>query len=134
MLESSRAYRFPPFAAQLRPPLDPEAAGAPGTVPAEASLLTIDNTDIVLSTVKPAEAGDGFIVRLVNPSSMTCEASVEFGGVLAGRIETVVLCDLKEDASNMAEGLLLDRGVLKLTFRGGEIKTLKLLLSRKNSS
>lgn len=54
-------------------------AGARPRVAPEQSLLQIHPHDIVLSALKPAEAGRGFIVRLLNPTDTPITAGLRVG-------------------------------------------------------
>ncbi len=55
-----------------------------GDLPLEASLLTLDNTVLHISAIKPAEDGHGIIVRLFNPSAGLQKVTLGFGQVIIG--------------------------------------------------
>jgi mannosylglycerate hydrolase len=48
-------------------------------VPAGQSLLTLEPPTLVLSAFKPAEDGDGAIVRVLNPTDDDTDATLSFG-------------------------------------------------------
>jgi alpha-mannosidase len=133
ILRAARQYRLPPFGGGLRPPLDPESALGPA-LPGELSLLGIDDPRVFLSAIKPAESGEGWVLRLVNPSPQAASTRLTFGAGLHFR--RALLCDLREEAKGEEVELQLGAAgeegqaggaSLTLAFRGGEIKTLKLL-------
>jgi alpha-mannosidase len=47
-------------------------------------LLAISPTTLLVSAIKPAEDGDGVIVRLLNPTDDPTEAAVRFGVPITG--------------------------------------------------
>lgn len=54
-------------------------AGDVPTVPAGHSLLSLQPADLLLSAVKPAERGDGIVVRVLNPTDVPLEAELSLG-------------------------------------------------------
>jgi mannosylglycerate hydrolase len=54
-------------------------AGKAPLWPDERSLLRVDPASVVLSTLKPAEDGDGMILRVLNPTGAEVETSVVLG-------------------------------------------------------
>ena len=50
-----------------------------GNLPAEMSLIGIDNKKIHVSAVKPAESGEGIIVRMFNPTDDTQKVDLSIG-------------------------------------------------------
>jgi alpha-mannosidase len=52
-------------------------AYTPGTQPAGRSFLSVSGRNVVLSSVKRAEAGEVLILRLYNPSDDVTEASIQ---------------------------------------------------------
>lgn len=59
------------------------AAGPTPLVPSDVSLLTVEPRALVVSTLKPAEDGDGLILRLLNPTDAPRTARVRFGFAVA---------------------------------------------------
>jgi len=56
-------------------------AGAPGAAPLPpgAPLLRLSPESLVCSAMKPAEDGDGFVVRILNAGAEAAEAQLDFG-------------------------------------------------------
>jgi hypothetical protein len=54
-------------------------AGANPRLAPERSLLRIRPDEVVLSALKPAESGQGFIIRVLNPTAATLSAELTFG-------------------------------------------------------
>jgi mannosylglycerate hydrolase len=54
-------------------------AGADAPLAANHALLSVSPREIVVSALKPAEAGPGFIVRVLNPTDMLHTAEMTFG-------------------------------------------------------
>lgn len=75
------------------------------------SLVRLEPASLVLSALKPAEDGDGLIVRVLNPTAEERVADVRFGVALAGA--TSVRLDETPD------GLALDRDGDQLRFTVG---------------
>jgi len=63
-----------------------------------ASLLALDPPGLVLSAVKPAEDGDGIVVRVLNPTDRPCTAHLRTGFPLTGA-EPVRLDETRMDGS-----------------------------------
>ena len=59
------------------------AAGPDRLAPAERSLLSISPDPIELSSLKPADDGDGSILRLLNPTDQALDARIWTGGEIA---------------------------------------------------
>jgi mannosylglycerate hydrolase len=55
------------------------AAGADPLCKPDTSLVAIGPRELQLTTLKPAESGDGFIVRVLNPTDATIEAQIALG-------------------------------------------------------
>jgi len=49
-----------------------------GALPLESGFFTLDNTTVHVSAVKQAENGNGFIIRLFNPSETAQTATLSF--------------------------------------------------------
>ena len=83
-----------------------------------ASFLRCGASGVIAETVKPAEDGDGYVVRLYESEGNHVSAPLAFG-----RKYSIQECDLLEDE----EKNLGEADSLELAFRPFEIKTLKLL-------
>ena len=94
-------------------------------LPPELSLMSIDNSRIVLSAFKKREAGDGFVVRLVNPHPEDAAGTLTFNPVVAAGIRKVFFSNLGEAGETAAK---LENGSVGVQLRGGEILTLCLEL------
>jgi alpha-mannosidase len=55
------------------------ACGDAPLAPEGRSLLALAPHALVLSAVKPAEAGSGLVVRVLNPTDTACEAVLQLG-------------------------------------------------------
>jgi alpha-mannosidase len=80
-----------------------------------APLVTAEPANVVIDTVKPAEDGKGFVVRLYESHGMGCEARLDFGR----QVERVRLSNTLED-----DGPVVERGRLQL--RPCQIATLRI--------
>ncbi|MGE5560382.1 MAG: alpha-mannosidase [Chloroflexota bacterium] len=76
--------------------VQPVAAHA-GALPASGSFVAIDGDGIVLAAVKPADDGDGIIVRVYNTTPRACSGSLTFFRPLADAVPV----DLLERAVDM---------------------------------
>ena len=95
-------------------------AGAAG----EKSLFRIDQPNIVIETVKPAEDGSGDIVMRLYESLRTAtqaELTTTF------TLQSVQQADMLENAQN---ALPFEGGQVKLSFRPFEVKTLRLQIKK----
>ena len=94
--------------------------GTVGHLPGSASLLSGDNPAIEIAAVKRAEAGHGWVVRLVNvsvlPQSVRLQSILPWG--------TVTETDLMEDAITRPS-IVHEDGALSLELAAYEIKTLR---------
>jgi hypothetical protein len=65
--------------------------GAEPVIPDGTSLVAISPSDLVLSALKPAEDGDGLVVRILNPTHEARRAVITFGlpvrGVVSVRLD-----------------------------------------------
>jgi alpha-mannosidase len=52
-----------------------------GPAPTEQSLLTVDSVDVAVTGLKPADDGDGVILRLFNTSDKPAEAMLSNSGL-----------------------------------------------------
>ena len=84
------------------------------------SMMSVDAPNVVIDTVKAAEDGSGdVIVRLYESKHAACDAQL----VIHLPVASVEACDMLE---NPTETLGLRDGRVSLSFRGFEIKTLRL--------
>ena len=87
--------------------------------PSEFSFVKSDSDNIVVDTVKRAEKGEGYIVRLYETKNTRTSFSLHFGIPVAA----AVLCDMLE---NESEKLAVDGRIVHLTAKPFEIITLKI--------
>jgi alpha-mannosidase len=107
----SEAHRF------ARPFRTVRVPGGSGEWPREKSLLSIPNTDVVLSTVKLAEDSDGVIVRVYNMASESTAAGV----MLREPFGSVHEVDLNEESERPA---VQQGGAVRLGMSPNQIVTL----------
>jgi alpha-mannosidase len=93
-----------------------------GVLPAELSFLSLSPRGLVLSAVKPPEEGDGFVVRVYNPTDSAKEARLEVWRPLA-RAE---LASLNEEGQGE---LPVDGRVVRFAVGAGQVVTLRLHLT-----
>ncbi len=113
-----RAAQTPAKAALFnRPPL-----WARGPVPAllETALVSATPACVVIDTIKPAEDGNGWVVRLYESFGGRVRARLR----LAPPVATAFLSNTLEDR---IEELQLEEGGLTLELRGFQIVTLRLM-------
>ena len=90
-----------------------------GELPEQFSMISADKRNIIIETVKQAEADDGMIVRLYECTNSKTPCMLTLG-IPASK---VILCDLQE---NELQSLPLCDGVVSLTVKPYEIVTLKI--------
>ncbi len=95
------------------------ATGKKTTVPTEYSAADCDSANIICETVKPAEDGNGTILRFYECANKRTRATVRVG--LSGR--KAYLCDLME---NEQKELPMQNGNFSYTFSNFEIVTVKI--------
>ncbi len=120
----ARLFLTPPIVARLRPPLDPDVLRDASTLPREASLFRLDGPPLFLSAIKPAEAGRGWIIRVVNPFPRNRSGALVWRGEIGGEISRIVECTLAEIDGEELE--IPPDGRIRLDLRGGEIRTLRV--------
>ncbi|MGZ4757222.1 MAG: glycosyl hydrolase-related protein [Acidimicrobiia bacterium] len=54
-------------------------AGDPPILPPETALVTIESPNIELSALKPAEDGNGIVLRVLNPTDVAVPAAIRLG-------------------------------------------------------
>lgn len=90
-----RTAHLPRVALEYAAPPRAAAAGrGRGTLPREASLLKIDNPEVLASCVKGAEDGKGLIVRLYNPTAVEQRFTLAFGC----KVSAATRCRMDESA------------------------------------
>ena len=85
------------------------------------SALSVDKSNVIMDTMKPAEDGsDDIIIRFYESkkAATTARISLMLGGYKA------YLCDMLE---NVTEEITIDGGVITLDFNAFEIRTLRLI-------
>ncbi len=96
-----------------------EADGGDGTAPSSFSAVSTENERLVIDTVKPAEDGNGTVVRLYEGKRCQGHEKLTFGI----KSDKVFLCDLLE---NELEELSVTDNSVTLPFKPFEIITLKV--------
>jgi alpha-mannosidase len=99
-----------------RPPL--WVAGAPAAV-LDHALALAEPTEAVIDTIKPAEDGEGWVVRMYESSGAPARALLSFG-------VPVTQAWLSNTLEDKLAPLSLDAGTLSLDLRGFQIVTLRL--------
>lgn len=94
-------------------------AGAAPILPEGASLVQLDPPDVALSALKPAEDGDGFVVRIANPTGTDHDAVVHIGAPIA-RAVSVHLDETPDD-----QPLDCDGSVLRLRVRAHSVRSVR---------
>jgi alpha-mannosidase len=83
------------------------------------SLLSVDADNVIVEAIKPAEDGDGVIIRLYEAEGTWSSVTVQFNEVFQKAYETNMLEDITEELPLAGLKLLLQ-------FKPFEIKTIKL--------
>ena len=106
---------------QLNMPLVTEMIGAnQGVLPDTFSLVSCDQENIVVETIKKAEDDDSVIVRLYETYNQKAEATIK----TAFDCKVVYICDMME--ANQTRLECVD-GCVKLPVKNFEIVTLKFV-------
>ena len=92
-----------------------------GTLPPSCSFFWVDSPDVVLDTVKKAEADEAVVLRLYEAHGGRARARLVTGLPVRSAVE----CDLLERKAS-GKRLELKHGELLLEFGPFEVKTLKL--------
>lgn len=98
-------------------------AGDAPPLPPETPLLAITPLQVLLSACKPAEDGDGCIVRLLNPTDVALPTALRVGLPLDA-VESVRLDETPDDGEVLHTG-----GVVQLVVGPHALRTLRLRLS-----
>lgn len=96
------------------------ATGKKTTLPSVLSVAKTDAENVICETVKPAENGEGTVLRFYESKNRRTVVTVRLG-IPA---EKVVLCDLMENEQSV---IPVQNGAFRLEFRGYEIHTVKVL-------
>jgi mannosylglycerate hydrolase len=89
-----------------------------GQLPSQSTLIEVEPPALVVSAIKQSEAGDGVIVRIYNPLSLTVQATIQPGLVCTQAFVT----NLNEEPTGDQPGH--PQGVpLHIDIRSGEIVT-----------
>ncbi len=103
----------------LNQPMDAmELAAQAGSLPAEFSLVSCDQENVMIETVKKAEDSDAMIVRLYEAFDSRCNVTV----TVPEGFKNAALCDLME---NELQTLTIENGKVTLPIKNFEIVTLK---------
>jgi len=106
------AHRF------ARPMRAVRVNGGSGAMPVEKSLVRLDGEGVALSTVKPAEDGDGIVVRVYNISDEPAAATIALGEPVV-RVENV---NLNEEEAGPA---VIQGGRVRLDLAPNQIATFR---------
>jgi alpha-mannosidase len=98
------------------------AAGAAPRFPEGTDLLRVEPPSLVLSALKPAEDGDGLVLRLLNPGDEDIDATVR----LALGVRDAV--SVRLDESPDARALRRDGSTITLTVGPHELRSVRLRL------
>ena len=91
-----------------------------GSIPAKWSFVTVDCENVIVSTVKKAEDGNGTIIRLYEAFGQKNQATLIFGI----NINQAVLTNLMEEE---LEALSLETNSVKVSFKPFEIQTIRII-------
>ncbi len=86
------------------------------------SMLSIENSDLLVSTFKKAEDGNGYIIRLYNPQDKSINENLHFGKSIASAYECT---PLEENINMIATG----DSTLLVSMNPYDIKTLRILFN-----
>jgi len=93
-------------------------AGTPAPV-LEQPLATVSSKQVVIDTLKPAEDGDGWVVRLYESAGGRCDSRLSFGVPVR---EAWLSNTMEDELSPLA----VENGVVALSLRGFQIATIRL--------
>ena len=93
-------------------------------VAAGKSLLSLEPGELLLSALKPAGDGDGWVLRVENPGSEDAEARIELGF----EVREASLCRLDEEEDGAADAVALEDGgrVLRFAVAARALRSLRL--------
>lgn len=96
-----------------------KAEGKDAYLPQIASFVNVDKTNVIIDSIKVAEDGDGFIMRLYESSGKRDNVKIS----TTFDIHNVTECNLMEEDEEQIE---LKDGVINIHIKPYEIKTLKM--------
>lgn len=105
--------------------LPPRAFFTMGSFRGPHSLLALEPPQLLLSSLKPAENGEGLAVRIYNPTPKDLVGKIRFGWPVKN------IWEARLDEKPVRERPPQELTELTLLFRPGDIKTLLLTLSRR---
>ncbi|WGS23826.1 MULTISPECIES: glycosyl hydrolase-related protein [unclassified Bradyrhizobium] len=91
--------------------------------PLRQSLLSASPSNVAVDTIKPAEDGDGWVVRLYESAGVQARAVLDFGV----DVSSVWLSNILEDR---IEALPMDGRTCRLLLRPFQVATLRVFQSR----
>ena len=97
-----------------------ETSGGDGSIADAFSLVCTKRNRLLLDTVKPAEDGQGMIVRAYEPLRRRGKEILQFGCA----VQKAYLCDMLE---NVLEELPVKDGKVELSYKPFEILTVKIV-------
>jgi mannosylglycerate hydrolase len=116
-----RTAHLPRVALEYAAPPRAAAAGrGKGDLPPEASLLRVDNPEVLVSCVKGAEDGKGLVVRLYNPAGAEQRFTMRFGC----KVTTATRCRIDETAIGACT---VADGALSSTIGAKKIQTFRIV-------
>ncbi len=96
------------------------AAGTTPLAPPDAALLTIEPRDIELSALKPADDGEGFVLRVLNPTDEPMDCTVRFG------FDVREAHAVRLDESPVDQALTLDGRELRFTVPAHSLRSVRV--------
>jgi alpha-mannosidase len=113
LYDEALTFNAPPKPLQI-------SAGKGGTLPPQASLLSIEPANLILSALKQAEEGDGVILRVYNPTRETLRGRI----TLAKPVTAAHVVNLNEQRKTTLAPA--KDGAIELDVPAGKIITLEL--------
>ncbi|MGH2410809.1 MAG: glycoside hydrolase family 38 C-terminal domain-containing protein, partial [Chloroflexota bacterium] len=107
-------------------PVQARLVGAGGDLPAAGSLVSSDHDHAVVDTVKPAEDGDGLIVRVYDCANRRGPVTLQFSRSL-GSAEAVTIL---EELDSEAGPLTVDGGMLHFDLLPFQVRSFRVRLRR----
>jgi len=106
-------------------------AGQAPPSPPDTPLLSLETEAVELSALKPAEDGDGLILRLLNTGPRSTRARVRFAPVLAKRIRAITGARLDESPASV--DMDWSAPLLQVDVRAAGLVSLRLRLDPETS-
>jgi alpha-mannosidase len=110
------------FNNRLIPVLLPPETGAVEGV-SSFSFLSVEPPDLQITTIKQAEDGNGYIIRLFNPLPDRIDASLEFGRTVSGGYITSAVEENRNSIS-------VNENSISLSVGGFDITTIRVLIQK----